>query len=593
MPIRRPILLLCAAALLASGPPLAAEPLAEVRGTWLTTTANTALSTPATIDDSMRQLRRIGLNTVYVETWKNGYTQFPSPTLEATVGVDRSPALRPWNAPARDLLEETLIEAHRNGLLYFGWFEYGFMAAFGTTQNALVQQKREWMSEDINGNIIAPNGFVWMNPLRPEVRRFLIDLIIDAVRAYDLDGIQLDDRLAWPYYTMGYDAYTRAVYAAEHGGQQPPANPSNPQWLRWRADKVTEFAEQLHAELRTERPDLLISISPAVYPWSYHNYACDWPAWMEAGWFDEFVPQVYRTTFGAFASEWAAQLGHAGGRASDLVAGIRIVGSGPDTSWNHLRQKMLASVHGGGHAHWFSRGVLELYPGELRAFYRDRGQARHPRRPADWRPAPLRAHASPDGPSSWVVQVGEANRYRVIARSGGPWREVKSRFFPAGLHSIEVPGAAEVELLVDRRPPALRFARWQEEVFTPAERADPAVSGPWADPKGHGVPNVWRYAFGLGPREAPPAGFPGPAWESTSPGTLRFVRRAQTFDLAYRLECSTDLVEWVPVAGEDLTVGPGPEPGWETVVLTVPEQGPPAAYYRLRVDWTPDAEPPP
>ena len=64
---------------------------AEVRGTWLTTTGNDALATPEKTAASMRALRAIGLNTVYVEVWKNGYTQFPSEVLRKTIGVDRHP----------------------------------------------------------------------------------------------------------------------------------------------------------------------------------------------------------------------------------------------------------------------------------------------------------------------------------------------------------------------------------------------------------------------------------------------------------------------------------------------------------------------
>ena len=33
----------------------------------------------------MRRLRSIGINTVYVEAWKNGATQFPSTTLAREV----------------------------------------------------------------------------------------------------------------------------------------------------------------------------------------------------------------------------------------------------------------------------------------------------------------------------------------------------------------------------------------------------------------------------------------------------------------------------------------------------------------------------
>jgi uncharacterized lipoprotein YddW (UPF0748 family) len=127
-----------------------AQAQAEVRGTWLTTTANTAIATPANTATTMRRLREIGLNTVYVEVWKNGYTQYPSNVLQRTLGVAQRPgsALQdPGDAaketPPRDLLQETLIEAHRNGLPYVAWFEYGFMAAHGSMQ-AVTSTAARW-----------------------------------------------------------------------------------------------------------------------------------------------------------------------------------------------------------------------------------------------------------------------------------------------------------------------------------------------------------------------------------------------------------------------------------------------------------------
>ncbi|MCX5690766.1 MAG: family 10 glycosylhydrolase, partial [Planctomycetota bacterium] len=214
-------------ALLATSTP-AAEPPAEIRGTWVTTTANDAIATPEKTAQTMRRLREIGLNTVYVECWKNGYTQYPSKVLERTIGVDRRPALMKQDpgddasksaGPGRDLLAETLREAHKNNLTYIAWFEYGFMAAHKDTDNHLRRMKKEWLSLDKNGSEVAPNGFVWMNPLHPETRKFLLDLVCEAVDKYDLDGIQLDDRIVWPYVTMGYDAYTKKIYAQEHGGK--------------------------------------------------------------------------------------------------------------------------------------------------------------------------------------------------------------------------------------------------------------------------------------------------------------------------------------------------------------------------------------
>src|SRR5690349_15176261 len=118
---------------------LQAAPSAEVRGTWLTTTANDALATPAQTAQTMRKLRELGLNTVYVECWKNGYTEFPSATLQKTIKITHKINLpnQPPAAPTRDLLGETVLEAHRNGLLHFAWFEYGFMCATKETDNEL------------------------------------------------------------------------------------------------------------------------------------------------------------------------------------------------------------------------------------------------------------------------------------------------------------------------------------------------------------------------------------------------------------------------------------------------------------------------
>ena len=64
----------------------------QVRGTWLTTTANDALASPEHTARTMRRLREIGLNTVYIEAWKNGYTQFPSEVLQRTIGVAQRPS---------------------------------------------------------------------------------------------------------------------------------------------------------------------------------------------------------------------------------------------------------------------------------------------------------------------------------------------------------------------------------------------------------------------------------------------------------------------------------------------------------------------
>ncbi len=487
-------------AVLLSGffPPLARAselPPPETRATWLTTTANTALSSPANTADSMRRLRAVGLNTVYIECWKNGYTQYPSQVLKRTIGLDRRPALMPQDpsdptdaiqSEGRDLLAEAVLEAHRNGLLAIAWFEYGFMAAHKSTDNHLRTMKPEWLSKDIHGNTIAPNGFVWMNPLHPEPRRFLLDLVLEAIDHYDLDGIQLDDRIVWPYITMGYDDYTRAVYANEHMGKHPPADHHDPDWTRWRADKVNEYARQFANEVRARRPGILISLSPAVYPWVYDNYCLDWPKWAEwtfgqdtprqAGvpdtlrqshvlW-DEFIPQVYRMSYAAFENtwldqiKWMNQLG--GGRVRDMLPGIRIVGDGPDATWDDLRRsiELARSTNAGGHVLWFSRGILDLYEQQLTDFYNVKhiGHAPHPKFPPDWRPIPtkLSPSPSPHTPESrlWHADAPPGD-YVVSATQRGLRRVLHSISVPPGeQHPVQVAlpiDCEDAELIRDRR----------------------------------------------------------------------------------------------------------------------------------------------
>ena len=500
------ILAVTAAALLLTGcsSPGGAPLRAEVRGTWLTTTGNDAIATPEKTAASMRALRAVGLNTVYVEVWKNGYTQFPSDVLRKTIGVDRHPALAQHDLSdsaaalrktGRDLLQETLIEAHRNGLIYVAWFEYGFMAAHHSTNPHLRRMKPDWLSRDLSGNEVAPNGFVWMNPLHPEARRFLLDLVLEAIDRYDLDGIQLDDRIVWPYVSMGYDDYTRKIYAQEHGGAGPPADHKDPAWMRWRADKVNEYAKWFVQEVRAKRPGLIVSLSPAVYDWSWTHYLLNWPQW--AAWtaqdrvqslpsqsiasnsvtprWDEFIPQAYRLTYPAFEATWKEQTAWmkslGADRQRDLIAGIRLVGDGlNNSSWDQLRDSMLLAreAGNGGHVHWYSRGVLDLFPRELGAFYAESGSAHSPHFPSSWRQASIpmfrhspRGHELASG-QTWIARSIPRGRYRMIGFDGSSWEYVDDAPIEGANAWVDqmffnVPSRySQVELLLDRRQDMLR-----------------------------------------------------------------------------------------------------------------------------------------
>lgn len=416
----------------------------EVRGVWMTTTSNSALAGPREVERSMANLKRIGINTVYVEAWKNGYTQFPSSTLLRRIGVDRHPNL----GKDRDLLQEAVTQAHRNGLACIAWFEYGFMAAHKDTINDLRKKFPQWMMTTHEGSLVSEqNPFVWMNPLRTECQDLLLGIIKETVVNYDLDGIQLDDRIAWPV-TMGYDDFTSRVYRLEHGGNEPPTDSRDPGWIRWRADKVSNFAQRLFKELKAIRPNLVISISPAVFPWSLENYSCDWPEWQARGWMNECVPQIYRDNFESFAATLAQQKSEARG---PIVAGLLVDSPTRSISWqeveselNLLRQKNI------GHVFWYSRGLMERFQDQAQAYYLEAGPASNPNLPPNWRPHPLFARRVCS--TRYQVGIPSDGMYQILLQSGQNWTNLEPRLLKAGELTLDVPyGIKRVELIVDRR----------------------------------------------------------------------------------------------------------------------------------------------
>jgi autotransporter-associated beta strand protein len=355
---------------------LAASP--ELRATWLTTTASDDLLS-SNIATTMASLRQVGLNTVYVEAWKNGYTNYNSPTLANFInGSSLNPSLG-----GRILLQESGTAAANAGLVHGAWFEYGLMAQFigsgGTPSNPLAVKARTngWLLQDAAGNYAnSSNSFAWMNPLVPEVRNLVKGIVVDAIDQFNLQVVQFDDHLAWPV-QFGYDDYTRNAYRAETG-RNLPNNYSDSRFVAWRQGKMQEFVTELVGAIRAADPEVVVSLSPSVASFSAANYLTTWPDYMAAGLLDEVVPQVYRSTYSSFASEWVNQINAVGG-TEEMAGGLRLLGSGAATSWSDLEQMINDTREDNalGHSIWYSEGVSNSgsynpsanYNSQLTAYY--------------------------------------------------------------------------------------------------------------------------------------------------------------------------------------------------------------------------------
>lgn len=271
-------------------------PIIETRGIWLTTTDSKVLRSKQRIAEMMNLLAETGFNVVFPVVWNKAVTLYPSQTMRQTFGVEIDPM-----CVGRDPLEEVVVEARRVGLKVIPWFEYGFASSYNLNGGVLLQKKPEWTARDCNGNLLKKNGFEWLNALDSQVQEFFLNLVLEVVKNYDVDGVQGDDRFPALPCEGGYDEVTITRYRQKFNCN-PPQNPKDKQWLQWRADILTEFLARLYREVKAVNSNLLVAIAPNIHDWAFQEYLQDSPAWLKRGIVDMIQPQIYRRDFRSYAA---------------------------------------------------------------------------------------------------------------------------------------------------------------------------------------------------------------------------------------------------------------------------------------------------
>ena len=271
----------------------------ELRGVWLTNIDSNVLFGRDRLSVALERLHQLNFNTVYPTVWNWGYTLYPSRVAQRVIGraIDPTPGLQ-----GRDILREISQQGHQKGMAVIPWFEFGFMAPINSQ---LALRHPTWLTARRNGKRLWKEGKhnrVWLNPFHPEVQKFIKDLVVETVRNYDIDGIQFDDHFGLPT-EFGYDAYTVKLYQKEHKGKRPPANPQNPEWVRWRANKITAFMKQIFQAVKANNKNCIVSVAPNPQRISYDLFLADWKSWEKQGLIEELVLQVYRNDLKVFISE--------------------------------------------------------------------------------------------------------------------------------------------------------------------------------------------------------------------------------------------------------------------------------------------------
>ncbi|NES83055.1 MAG: family 10 glycosylhydrolase [Moorea sp. SIO2B7] len=273
---------------------------AELRGVWLTNIDSDVLFSKQNLANGIESLAKLNFNTLYPTVWNWGYTLYPSQVAKQVTGQEIDPE---EGLQERDILKEIVEQGHEKGMAVIPWFEFGFMAP---ADSELAKRHPNWLTERQNGDTIWLEGKVhkrvWLNPLHPEVQKFITDLVVEIVSKYNVDGIQFDDHFGFPS-EFGYDKYTASLYQQEHDGKYPPKDYQDEKWIRWRADKITDYMKQLFQAIKSSKSRAIVSVSPNPQEFSLESYLLDWHKWERMGLIEELVLQVYRTDLNKFIEE--------------------------------------------------------------------------------------------------------------------------------------------------------------------------------------------------------------------------------------------------------------------------------------------------
>jgi uncharacterized lipoprotein YddW (UPF0748 family) len=266
----------------------------RIRGTWITNVASNVLLSEKNIKEAVSLCKQKGFNNIYVVVWNGGLTMYPSELVQSYIGIKQHPVYN-----AFDPIECIIKEGHKQGLKVHAWFEFGFSYAYKDSSGIWFKKYPHWVGRNSKGALLQKNGFYWWSALHPEVQEFMKKLVLEVVHKYNIDGVQGDDRLPAMPAEGGYDSVSIALYKTETG-KDIPADSKEEGWLQWKADKLSAFGKTLYRQVKKVNSNCTVSWAPSIYPWSKEQYLQDWPAWLNGGYADYIIPQLYRYDTAAY-----------------------------------------------------------------------------------------------------------------------------------------------------------------------------------------------------------------------------------------------------------------------------------------------------
>lgn len=282
--------------------PVLHDPKREFRGVWIATVGNidwpSAPKLP--VDQQKKELiglldfdQQIGLNAVMFQV---------RPAADAFYLKSKEPWSKWLNGkqgqapdPLYDPLELAITEAHKRGIELHAWFN-PYRATNDGNFGAISPQHVTRLHPDW---FFIYGGIKLFNPGLPEVRDYIIQVILNVVDNYDIDGVHFDDYF-YPYSIAGQHINDSDSFK-KYGGDYTDIRD-------WRRNNVNLLIKALGDSIHKHKPTMKFGISPSGI-WankgqnpegsdthggdSYYELYADSRKWIREGWIDYINPQIY------------------------------------------------------------------------------------------------------------------------------------------------------------------------------------------------------------------------------------------------------------------------------------------------------------
>lgn len=359
-----------------------------------------------------------------------------SPWLTGTMG----------KSPGYDPLAYCIQQAHARGIEVHAWFN-----PFRAVPHRDHPVSRDHVSRTHPSIVKDFKVHKWMDPSSDFTRTRALDVILDVVKRYDIDGVHIDDYF-YPYPDV-------------RDGRPTPNFPDGKSPSQRRA-YVDSFVQAMYSGVKRRKPWVRVGISPFGI-WkpgvpqgttasinAYEHLAADSRRWLSSGWCDYMSPQLYwriesEQSFSLLLNWWRSQGSRPvwPGIATARIKSSEDPGRPASEIINQVQLSRSVGRNWVGHVHWSMKSLMESRGGVSSMLEKGLYQ-----RPALVPPMPWLSRKEPASPrvaaersgSGTVVQWGAvsgAAKYAVQARYGKTW--VMAAVAPAGRTSVTLSGTPD------------------------------------------------------------------------------------------------------------------------------------------------------